>query len=128
MQQQFPRLAAGMCGENLAPQTAHFCEPWTQILRQLLVDLPAQALGHGGAFASGRNGNLQCAPADHGAKVKVAERRIVHTVDEDSALDSSLINGGIYIGGVRRSNHYKISVQVGALEGPLQPFDLFFDG
>jgi hypothetical protein len=68
MQQQLARLAAGMRCENFAAQLAEIFKPRAEVFGQLLVDLAAQTLRDGGAFAGGGDGDLQIAAADHEPK------------------------------------------------------------
>jgi hypothetical protein len=65
VQQQPARLAARMCVENLAAQLANAFEPWAKVLRQLFVNLSAQALRDGGALTGGRDRDLQRAATNH---------------------------------------------------------------
>jgi hypothetical protein len=86
---ELARFAAGMRGENFAAQFAEILKPGAEVFRQLLVDFAAQALGDGGAFAGGGDGDLQIAAADHGAEEEIAVGNVVDAVAQDAALDAS---------------------------------------
>ena len=73
-------FAARMRGENFAAQLAEVREPRTQICGQLLVDFAAQPLRDGGAFAGGRDGDLQIAAADDRAEEEIAVGNVVDAV------------------------------------------------
>ena len=87
MEQELARFAAGMGGENFAAKLAEVFEPGAEVVGELLVDFAAQALGKGGAFAGGGDGDLQIAAADDGAEEEVAVGNVVDAVAEDAALE-----------------------------------------
>ena len=84
-----------MRGEDFAAKLAEILEPGAEVVGQLLVDFAAEALGEGGAFAGGGDGDLQVAAADHRAEEEVAVGNVVDAVAEDAALDGSAIDGGV---------------------------------
>ena len=79
-----------MGGEDVAAELAEICEPGAEVLRQLLVDFAAEALGEGGAFTCGGDGDLEIAAGDDGAKEEVAVGDVVDAVAGDVALEGSL--------------------------------------
>jgi hypothetical protein len=53
MQERFACLTARMQCENFAAELAEILKPFAEVLRELRVDLAAQALGDRGALAGG---------------------------------------------------------------------------
>jgi hypothetical protein len=80
MQQQAAVFTARKRLENFPAQLADLHQPRAKIFGQLLVDLAAQALREGGAFAGGGDGDLQVAAADHRAKKEIAIGNVVDAV------------------------------------------------
>ena len=127
MQEQPARLAAQMGCENFAAQPSHIFKPRAEVFGQLLVDLAAQLLREGGTLASGRNSDLQRAPADHGTKIKIAVRRVVHAVGQNLARDGFPINLCVDFGGIGGGDDQINAIEVGDFKGPLDPFETALD-
>ena len=83
MKQEPCALRRGDAWRELRGEGGRGFEPGAEVVRQLLVDFAAQALGDGGAFAGGGDGDLQVAAADHGAEEEIAVGDIVDAVAED---------------------------------------------
>ena len=112
-----------MCRQHFTPQLAQLREPWSQILRQLLVNLLPQPLRHSRALAGRRNRNLQIAAAHHRPKKEIAVGNIVHAVARNAARQRFAINRRVHLWHVGRRNHNKVAVKVRRLKLPLHPLE-----
>ena len=88
-------LAAGMRGEDFTAKLAEILKPRAEVAGELLVDFAAKALGEGGAFSGGGDGDLQIAAADHRSEKEIAVGNVVDAVAQDAALGGSAVNGGV---------------------------------
>ena len=93
MEQRFPGLAAGVRFENLAAELAETFKPGGKVAGQLLVDFAAEALGDGGTFSGGGDGDLQGSAADHRTEKEIAVGNVVDAVAKNVSLDRAAING-----------------------------------
>ncbi len=66
------RGRGGCAGADIATQGAELLEPGTEVRGKLLVELAAEALGEGWAFAGGGDGDLQIAAGDGGSEIEIA--------------------------------------------------------
>src|ERR1700744_799169 len=96
MQQGFAGFAGGKRGEDFAALCSQLCKPGADGLRQLRVDLAAQALGEGGAFSAGGDGYLQWAALHDGSEEEITVGNVIYAVAEDSALDCGSIDCCVY--------------------------------
>ena len=128
VEQQAALFAARMRGENFAAQFAELRKPGAEILGKLFVDLAAQALRDGGAFAGRGDGDLQVAAADYGAEEEVAVGNVVDAVAGNAARDGFAIDGRIDFGHVGSGDDDEVAVEIGGSELALDPFELAFGG
>ena len=94
----------------------------------MLVNFASKPLRHCRAFAGGRDRNLQIAAPHNRSKVEVAMRRIIHAVNENSALDRFAINSRIHFRVVCRGDHNEVAVEICRIEPSLDPFKLTLAG
>ena len=84
VEQFFALFGRRMIREDVAAKAADEAEPIAQGKIERGFDLAAKALGDGGAFARGGNCDLEIAASNHCGEVKIAVRRIIDRVGEDS--------------------------------------------
>ena len=84
VEQFFALFGRRMIREDVAAKAADEAEPIAQGKIERGFDLAAKALGDGGAFARGGNCDLEIAASNHCGEVKIAVRRIIDGVGEDS--------------------------------------------
>ncbi len=123
VQQQAAFFAAGMCRQNLATQLADLFEPGAKVLRKLLIDFAAQPLRQRGALTGGGDCDLQWAARDHGPEEEIAVGNIVDAVAEDAVLRGFTIDRRIYVGLIGRRDDELLAIEIGRIEGPLDPLD-----
>ena len=93
-----------------------------------MVDLAAQALRQGWAFAGCRNRDLQIAAAHDRAEEKVAVGNVVDAVRRDAARDSLAIDRGVDFGRIGGGDDDEVAVEIGWLELALDPIELALGG
>src|SRR5271168_681349 len=128
MQQRLSLFATRMSLEDFAAELSQIFQPCAKIFGQLLVDLAAKSLGDGGAFSRSRDGDLQVASADDGAKIKVAVGNVIHTIANDVSFDTAPINSGVDHRRISRGDDKEVAVEVEDFEAALKPFELTFGG
>lgn len=103
MEEALALFGRRVLGHNFAASVTDELQPLGNAIVQGLLDFLPKPLGHGGAFAGSRDGNLEIAAADDSGEIKVAVRRIVHRIAEDAqtlgfdkygAIDQSIGRGG----------------------------------
>jgi hypothetical protein len=128
MKQKPSLFVARMGGEDFAAKLAEVLKPWAEVRGELLVDFAAQALGNGGAFAGGGDGDLEIAATDDGAEEEIAVGDVIDAVGEDAATHRFAINEGVYFGHIGGGDYQRVGVEVGRLKGALDPFKFAFAG
>src|SRR5580658_1997418 len=127
MQEQPARIAARMNLKNLAAELTQMFKPCAEVFRQLRINLAAEALGDGGAFAGGGDGYLQIATADDGAKKEIAVGNVVDAVARDVSSYATLVDGCIHIRRIGGGDDQEIAIEVGVFKAALDPFQSAFD-
>jgi hypothetical protein len=95
---------------------------------KLLVDLAAQPLRNGRAFAGRRDRDLQVAAADHRAEEEVAVGNVVDAVAGDAARDGLAIDRCVDFGHIGGGDDDEVAVEIGGLKLALDPLELAFGG
>jgi len=112
----------GLGAEGLAGGAKPF-EPVFVFGAELLLEFLAKALGEGGTFAVGRDGDLEVAALDDGAVVEVAVIDVVDGVAEDVAAISFREHLSVEFGDGGGGHDEKGAVKIFGFEGFGRPVD-----
>ena len=104
------------------------CQPVGEAFVQALVNFLAKTLGYGGAFPIRRNGDLEITAADDCGKIKIAIRRVVHGIAENSQALSFKENGAIDGGVGSCGDCEECAPEIFGLKFPRQPAELSRSG
>jgi hypothetical protein len=104
------------------------CQPFGEAFVQALVNFLTKTLGYGGAFPIRGNGDLEITAADDCGKIKIAIRRIVHGIAENSQALRFKENGSIDGGVGGCGDCEECAPEIIGLKFPRQPAELSRSG
>jgi hypothetical protein len=124
MEEAFALFGRRVLGHDFTADISDECQPVGEAFVQTLLNFLTKTLGYGGAFPIRGNGDLEITAADNCGKIKIAIRRIVHGIAENSQALRFKENGAID-GGVRGCGDCEeCALEIFGLKFPRQPAEL----